>query len=142
MEQDGQHVYYLSPDRQKVSRVVNDLQQPNGIIGTPDGTRLYIADIRARKTHVYSIAADGTLTDKKLFADMGSDGMTMDEEENIYLVGQGVTVFNAQGRQIDRIEVPEKWTANLTFGGKDRKTLFITASDSLYSIQTRVRGVR
>jgi gluconolactonase len=142
MEQDGQHVYYLSPDRQKVSRVVNDLQQPNGIIGTPDGTRLYIADIRARKTYVYNINPDGTLGDKRLFADMGSDGMTMDEEENIYLVGQGVTVFSAQGRQIDRIEVPEKWTANVTFGGKDRKTLFITASDSLYSIQTRVRGAR
>jgi len=142
MEQDGQHVYYLAPDRKGLSRVTNDLQQPNGIIGTPDGKRLYVADARARKIYAYSINPGGTLVDKKLFADMGSDGMTMDEEENIYVVGKGVTVFNVRGEQIDHIEVPESWTANVTFGGKDRSTLFITAMDSLYSIQTRVRGAR
>ncbi len=142
MEQDGQHVYYLTPDRGKLVRVVDDLQQPNGIIGTPDGRRLYIADIRGRKTYVYTINPDGTLGDKKLFADMGSDGMTMDSEENIYLTGKGVTVFNVKGEKIDYIEVPQKWTANVTFGGKDRSTLFITAMDSLYSIRTRVRGAQ
>ena len=142
MEQDGQHVYYLAPDRKKLLRVASDLQQPNGIIGTPDGKRLYVADIRARKTYVYTTNPDGTLGDRKLFADMGSDGMTMDEEENIYLVGKGVTVFNVRGERIDHIEVPESWTANVTFGGKGRSTLFITAMDSLYSIQIRVRGAR
>ncbi len=142
MEQDGQHVYYLTPDHQKVLRVVSDLEQPNGIIGSPDGKRLYIADIRAKKTYVYSVGQDGPLADRRLFADMGSDGMTMDEEENLYLVGKGVTVFNVRGEKIDYIEVPESWTANVTFGGKDWKTLFITASDSLYSIRTRVRGAR
>lgn len=142
IEQDGQHVYYLSPDRKRLIRVTTDLQQPNGIIGTPDGKRLYVADIRARKTYVYSTNPDGTLGDKRLFAEMGSDGMTMDEEENIYVTGKGVTVFNVRGEQIDKIDVPENWTANVTFGGKDRKTLFITAMDSLYSIETRVRGVR
>lgn len=142
MEQDGQHVYYLTPDRGKLVRVVDDLQQPNGIIGTPDGRRLYIADIRGRKTYVYTINPDGTLGDKKLFADMGSDGMTIDSEENIYLTGKGVTVFNVKGEKIDYIEVPQKWTANVTFGGKDRSTLFITAMDSLYSIRTSVRGAQ
>ncbi|MCC7174102.1 MAG: SMP-30/gluconolactonase/LRE family protein [Bryobacterales bacterium] len=142
MEQDGQHVYYLSPDRRTLTRVVSDLQQPNGIIGTPDGARLYIADIKGRKTYVYDIRPDGSLSEKRLFTEMGSDGMTMDEEENIYLTGKGVTVFDARGRQIDHIEVPESWTGNVTFGGKDGRTLFITASDSLYSIRTRVRGAR
>jgi gluconolactonase len=142
IEQDGQHVYYLAPDRKRLVRVVNDLQQPNGLIGTPDGKRLYIADIRARKTYVYSIRPDGALADKRLFAEAGSDGMTIDEKENIYVVGKGVTVFNVRGEQIDRIEVPESWTANITFGGKDRRTLFITAMDSLYSIRTRVRGAK
>jgi gluconolactonase len=140
MEQDGQHVYYVAPKSGKISRVTTDLEQPNGIIGTPDGKRLYIADILARKTYVYNIAPDGTLKEKRLFVAMGSDGMTMDEKENIYITGKGVTVFNMQGQQVDYIEVPERWTANVTFGGKDRKTLFITASDSLYSIRTRVRG--
>lgn len=142
MEQDGQHVYYLAPDRRSVIRVADDLQQPNGLIGTPDGKRLYVADIRGRRTYVYDIGPDGRLTGKRLFTEMGSDGMTMDEKENIYLTGKGVTVFNAQGAQIDQIEVPENWTANVTFGGKDHSTLFITASDSLYAIQTRVRGAR
>jgi gluconolactonase len=140
MEQDGQHVYYLSPDRSDLTRVVSDLQQPNGIIGTPDGKRLYVADIRARKTYVYAINPDATLTGRKLFTEMGSDGMTMDNEENIYLSGKGVTVFNVRGERIDHIDVPKGWTANVTFGGKDKSTLFITALDSLYSIRTRVRA--
>lgn len=142
MEQDGQHVYYLSPDRNRVIRVASDLEQPNGIIGTPDGKRLYVADIRARRTYVYDINPDATLTGKRLFTEMGSDGMTMDNEENIYLTGKGVTVFNVRGEQIDHIDVPERWTANVTFGGKNKDTLFVTAMVSLYSIQTRVKAAQ
>ena len=97
MEQDGQHVYYLSPDHRKLTRVIDDLKQPNGIIGTPDGKRLYIADIGDRKIYSYTIKSDGTLSDKKLFTDMGSDGMTIDDAGNVYLVGKGVTVFNSRG---------------------------------------------
>lgn len=142
MEQDGQHVYYLSPDHKKLIRVIDDLQQPNGIIGTPDGKRLYVADIGAHKTYTYTINADGSLNDKKVFVEMGSDGMTIDDAGDVYLVGKGVTVFNSRGEKIDTIAVQKPWTANITFGGKDRSTLFITASDSLYSIRTRVHGVR
>jgi gluconolactonase len=140
MEQDGQHVYYLAPDHKKLTRVIDDFAQPNGIIGTPDGKELFVVDIRGRKTWVYDIIADATLTNKKLFTEMGSDGMTRDNEGNVYLVGKGVTVFNSSGEQIDHIDVPEGWTANITFGGKDNDTLFITAMDSLYSIKTRVHG--
>jgi gluconolactonase len=142
MEQDGQHVYYLSPDHKKLVRVIGDLEQPNGIIGTPDGRRLYVADIKGNKTYTYRINHDGSLSDKRVFANMGSDGMTIDDEGDVYLVGKGVTVFNARGEQVDKIPVPQPWTANITFGGRDRSTLFITASDSLYSIQTRVHGTR
>lgn len=139
MEQDGQHVYYFSRDK-KLTRVIDDLLQPNGIIGTPDGKRLYIADIKAKKTYVYDIGAGGALSGKRLAADSGSDGLTLDSEGNLYVTGKGVTVFDPDGRQIDHIEVPERWTANVTFGGPKRDTLFITAMDSLYSIRTRVRG--
>lgn len=143
LELDGQHVYYLSPDRKRLIRVATDLQQPNGIIGTPDGKRLYVADIRAQKTFVYQINPDGTLAGKRLFAEAGSDGMTMDDQENIYVTGRGVvTVFNVRGEKIDQIQIPERWVGNVTFGGKNRDILFITASDSLYSIQTRVHGAR
>lgn len=134
-------VYYLAPDNQTPARVVDDLKQPNGIIGTPDGKRLYIADIGAGKTYRYLIERDGTLTDKKLFCELGSDGMTIDDQGNLYLTGKGVTVFNSAGEQIEHIDVPEPWTANVCFGGKDRQLLFITASSAVYGLPMAVHGV-
>jgi gluconolactonase len=139
-EQDVQAVYYLTPDRKQLTRVADDLEQPNGLIGTPDGKTLYVADIRAKKTYAYDIQEDGTLKNKRLFCEMGSDGMTIDNEGNIYVTGKGVTVFDTNGQQIDQIPIPGKWTANVCFGGADRQTLFITASDSLYAVRTRVKG--
>ena len=115
--------------------------KPNGIIGTPDGKTLYVADIGAGKTYRYDIAPDGDLTHKTLVAEQGSDGMTLDNEGNLYLTGDGVVVFDKAGRQIEQIQVPdERWTANVSFGGKDRHTLFITASTGLYAIRMRVKG--
>jgi len=141
MEQDGQCVYYLSPAHKTLTRVVDDLVQPNGIVGTPDGRKLYVADIGAGKTYAYDIEKDGTLSNKKLFCRMGSDGMTIDSEGNVYLTGRGVTVFDRKGNKIEQIGVDEPWTANVCFGGKERKTLFITASKGLYAICMRVKGV-
>ena len=140
-EQDRECVYYLAPDRKKLSRVADDLVQPNGVIGTPDGKTLYVADIRAKKTYAYDVRDDGTLADKRLFCEMGSDGMTIDNEGNVYLTGKGVTVFDPSGKKIEHIPVDARWTANVCFGGKDRHTLFITASKGLYSIRMRVTGV-
>ncbi|MFH1718017.1 MAG: SMP-30/gluconolactonase/LRE family protein [Planctomycetota bacterium] len=142
MQQDGQHVYYLAPDRKTLIRVTEDLVQPNGIIGTPDGTYLYVADIGDRKTYRYRTNADGTLANKKLFCSMGSDGMTIDNEGNIYLTGKGVTVFNPAGEKIEQIPIDAGWTANVCFGGADRHTLFVTAQKSLYALRMRVRGVQ
>ena len=142
MQQDGQHVYYLKPGRKKLIRVTEDLVQPNGIIGTPDGKLLYVADIGDRKTYVYNIETDGTLSGKKLFCSMGSDGMTIDNEGNIYLTGRGVTVYNPAGENIEHIPIDADWTANVTFGGIDRHTLFITAQTSVYGLQMRVKGVK
>jgi gluconolactonase len=139
-EQDGQCVYYLSTDR-KLARAAEGLTQPNGIIGTPDGKRLYVADIRAKKTYSYDIGADGSLSGKKLFCEMGSDGMTIDNEGNVYLTGKGVTVFDPSGKKIQNIPIDAGWTANVCFGGKDRRTLFITAMHGLFAVATRVQGV-
>ena len=141
MPQDGQHVYFLSSDRRRLVRVADDLKKPNGIIGTPDGKTLYVADIGAGKTYRYDIAPDGSLTGKTLVAEHGSDGMTLDSEGNLYLTGNGVLVFDRAGRQIEQIQIPdEQWTANVSFGGKDRQTLFITASTGLYGVRMRVKG--
>ena len=122
--------------------MADDLRQPNGIIGTPDGELLYVADIGADKTYVYDVNADGTLSGKRLFCEQGSDGMTIDHEGNVYLTGRGVTVFDSSGTKIAHIPVPEGWTANVTFGGKDRDLLFVTASKGIYGIKMRVRGAR
>jgi gluconolactonase len=141
MRQDCQCVYYLAPDRKTLTRVIDDLVQPNGIIGTPDGKLLYVADIAAGKTYVYTINPDGSLANKKLFCELGSDGMTIDNEGNVYLTGKGVTIFNAAGEKIEHIDINEGWTANVCFGGKDQDTLFITASKSLYTVKMRTKGV-
>jgi gluconolactonase len=141
MPQDGQHVYFLSSDRRRLVRVAEDLEKPNGIIGTPDGKTLYVADIGAGRTYQYDTAPDGSLTGKTLVAEHGSDGMTLDSEGNLYLTGDGVLVLDREGRLIDHIPVPdERWTSNVSFGGKDRQTLFITASTGLYGVRMRVRG--
>ena len=140
MPQDGQHVYRVAPDRQSLTRVADTLKQPNGIVGTPDGRTLYVADIGDRKTYRFDIQPDGSLANRKLHCELGSDGMTLDAEENLYLTGRGVTVFDKTGKQVDQIPVPEGWTANVCFGGKDRQTLFITASKGFYAIRTRTKG--
>jgi len=138
--QGTQQVYRLSPDGATVTRVTDDLVKPNGIIGTPDGRTLYVADIGAGKTYAYDIQPDGLLAKRRLFCESGSDGMTLDEEGHVYLTGKGVLVFDRNGRHVETIAVPEPWTANVAFGGRDRRTLFITASTGLYAIDLRVRG--
>ncbi len=141
-EQDGQCVYFLSSDKQKLTRVIDDLQQPNGIIGSADGKLLYVTDIKDKKTYVYSIGQNGQLSEKKLFCEMGSDGMTLDDKGNLYLTNAaGVTVFDQNGQQIKNIKIEEPWTANVCFGGSDMKSLFITAKTGLYRIRMNVKGV-
>jgi gluconolactonase len=140
MPQKKQCVYFLGGDHKTVTVVIDDLQRPNGIVGTPDGKTLYVADIGGSKTWSYSINADGSLGKKTLFCNMGSDGMTIDTKGNLYLSGNGVTVFDKTGKKLGNIPVPEKWTANVCFGNKDRKSLFITASTGLYRIKTSVKG--
>ncbi|MBU2945185.1 SMP-30/gluconolactonase/LRE family protein [Zobellia uliginosa] len=142
-EQTARRVYYLSKGSSTPKIVADDnFEQPNGIIGSPDGKTLYVSDNGAKKTYMYTIDSNGNLSNKKLFADMGSDGMTLDNQGNVYLTGDGVTVFNSKGEQIEHIAVPKSWTANVTFGGPDQNILFITAMDSVYTLAMNVHGVR
>lgn len=136
-----QTAYFYSRADNRLVRVIDDMMQPNGIIGTPDGRTLYVADIRARQTYAYDINADGTLGNKRLFCEFGSDGMTIDSEGNVYLTsGRFVQVFDSAGQRIESIEVPEA-PANLVFGGAARDTLFITARTGFYAVKMRVKGV-
>jgi gluconolactonase len=137
----SQDVYYLPMGSTKPIDMISDLKQPNGIVGTPDGKYLYVADIQANKTYKYAIALDGKLTDKQLVFDQGSDGMTLDERGNIYVTGKGVTVYSPSGGKIAHIDIPEPWTANLCFSGKNKDDLFITASKAIYVLHMKVKGV-
>jgi gluconolactonase len=88
LEQDGMHVYYFVPRTKKTIRVVDDLVRPNGIAGTPDGEFLYVVDQGEEKTYRYDVNPDGTLEGKMFFAPVGTDGMTLDEQENVYITHQ------------------------------------------------------
>ena len=140
-EMEGEKVYVLRRGSKTPVPVVDSLQRPNGIVGTADGKYLYVADIKGNKTYRYTIDKDGSLSNAQLFAPVGSDGITLDNKGNVYLTGRGVTVFNKQGQRIKHIPVPEKWTANVAFGGKQRNKLFITASEGVYVLDMKVKGV-
>ena len=141
-EIEKENVYYLSPKNQ-LKLVADDLVKPNGIVGSADGKLLYVADIGDGKTYTYDIGEDGSLSGRRLFVAMGSDGMTLDHKGNLYLTGrEGVSIFNKHGEKIELIPIKEKWTANVCFGGKDQQTLFITAMGALYSIEMKVKGIR
>ena len=143
VEQDGNYVYYVPPDGSPIRRVVDDLPAPNGVLGTADGTRLYIADhgpdTGTDNTYVYDIQRDGSLVNRRMFAPEGSDGMTLDERGNLYLTVNGVEVYSPDGVKIGTIEVPER-PSNVVFGGADRQTLYITARTGFYSLEMAVRG--
>lgn len=137
----NQSVYYF-PKGSKVAFLVDsNFVRPNGIIGSADGKNLFVADIGDKKTYIYDIGKKGKLYNRRLFTDMGSDGMTLDNRGNLYLTGRGgVTVFNPEGKKIEHIAIPAS-TANVCFGGKNKDILFITASKAVYTLKMNVRGI-
>lgn len=133
-------LYYRNKDGKTVK--LETFTQPNGIVGSEKFKKLYVSDIDAGKTYVYDILGEGKLSEKRLFCEMGSDGITLDKHGNLYLTGAGVHIFNRAGKKIYQIPIPEKWTSNVTFGGENNDILFITASKSVYILPTRVRGTK
>jgi len=129
LPQGSMQVYFINSANDSVIRVTNDLVKPNGLIGTPDGKTLYITDPGANTTYRYNIENDGTLSNKSLFVEVGGDGMTIDQQGNVYLTTSGqpqVDVFSPEAKLLKSIKVPEQ-PSNVTFGGENRDQLFITA---------------
>lgn len=138
--QDGEHVYYLWPDRTRITRVINDMVRPNGLVGSADGSTLYVADHGAGQTFAYAINSDGTLSDKRLFVASGSDGMTLDTAGNLYLTTTNqVQVYDPAGNQVAVISTQENPT-NVTFAGTDGLTLFITARTAVYTVRSSAQA--
>ena len=136
-QQPGNYVYYVSADGKTIKPVVTDMRTPNGIIGTPDGKTLYASDYDAGYTNVYTIQPDGTLGDKKKFCDVGSDGMTIDSDGNIYTTKgntrQGLQVWDKNGKMVDQFTVG---CENVCIGGKDGNTLFVCTPSARLGPQT------
>jgi len=100
VEKGSMQVYYISPDHKQLSRVTNDLVKPNGLIGAIDGKSLYIADAGDNKTWLYKILPDGSLSEKSLFCKQGSDGMSLDERNNVYVTGaSSISIYNHKGKK-------------------------------------------
>ncbi len=138
-ELDKESVYYI--DRKgKVSLATDEVTKPNGIIFNPDYSILYIADPGEKKILAFDVTGEGQLSNRREFAPIGSDGMTMDALGNVYCTFEGkVWIWSPEGKEVAQIECPEG-PANVTFGGKDNKTLFITARTGFYAIDLGVRG--
>ncbi len=142
VEQDGYHIYYIPPGGAEIIKATGDLNKPNGIIGSPEGKLVYVTDSPENKTFVYTVNSDGSLSDKRLFADEGYDGMTVDVRGNVYItMRHSVEIYDPTGNKIESISVPDK-PNNVSFGGHDMKTLYITARSSLFSLRMSVRGHR
>lgn len=145
----GGHVYYLAPGSHTLVRVTTQPgwdadTWPNGVVGTPDGKKLYVnkwAGDNLGGTWVFDIKPDGTLSNMKKFIDMGGDGMSMDERGNIYISNSlGVTAFDPKGNRI--FNVPTNGATNNVFAGKNNKLLFITGPvDAVTSLKMNVKGV-
>jgi gluconolactonase len=138
-EKYGGHIFYITPNKKNVIPVANDYKKPNGIIGTKDGKTLYVSDRKTQKTYRYRIGFNGMLTEKQLFAEVGSDGMTLDNKGNLYVTTDAVHIFNFDGKEIADIQIPER-PSNLSFGGKEGNELFITAGTGLYVLEMAVAG--
>jgi gluconolactonase len=125
----------------EVSGQEGDFKKPNGVIGTPDGKFLYVADIDGKMVYRYNIQPDGTLLHKHPFAPVAVDGMTVDEKGNVYLTEADVIIYSPAGQELERIKIPER-PANVCFGGKDFQTLFITARTGFYAVEMSVKGAK
>jgi gluconolactonase len=164
LELEKESVYRLDPSR-KLVRVVTDVERPNGIAVSPDQKTLYVIDNNpsqggARKVYAYALRPDGSVGARRVLHDFGSgrggDGMCLDRDGNTYVtaglnggfspeqdssVNAGVYIFSPEGKSLGFVPVPEDSVTNCTFGGRDLKTLYITAGTGLWRIGLNARGL-
>jgi gluconolactonase len=141
-----QGVYRLDA-KGNMKLLTKDLTQPNGLAFSPDGKRFYVDDSEQRNIRVYDVASDGSLTSGRIFgAEPGAkddgvpDGIKVDKNGNLFVTGpKGIWVWDAKSNHLGTIEMPEQ-PANLTWGDKDYSTLYITATTSVYRLETKTQG--
>jgi len=127
--------------------LTKELKQPNGLAFSPDGKHFYVDDDETRDIHVYDVATDGALSNGRIFGkepggekDGVPDGIKVDKKGNLFVTGpKGIWVWDASGNHLGTIVVTEQ-PANLTWGDKDYRTLYITATTSVYKLRTKTDG--
>lgn len=141
-----QGVYRLDQNG-KVTLLTKELSQPNGLAFSPDGKKFYVDDSEQRNIRVYDFAADGSLKNGRIFGEEPGgkdegvpDGIKVDRKGNLFVTGpKGIWVWNPDGVHLGTIAMPEQ-PANLTWGGADLTSLYITATTSVYRLQTSTHG--
>ncbi len=141
-----QGVYRLDA-KGDVRLLTRDLMQPNGLAFSPDGRHFYVDDSEKRNIRAYDVAADGTLTNGRVFGeepggkgDGVPDGMRVDKNGNLFVTGpKGIWVWDVKGNHLGTIVMPEQ-PANLNWGDQDHRTLYITATTSVYRLEMKTQG--
>jgi gluconolactonase len=145
-----QAVYYINPDG-AVSRLTGDIAAPNGIGLSPDGKRLYVIPSRQAEMLVYDVTGPGKIANGRTLCRLkqppgkdntGGDGMAVDVEGNLYITTNlGVEIFSQAGKHLGLVAFPQQ-PANVTFGGADRKTMYVTARTGLYRVAMPIAGLK
>ncbi|HWA98613.1 MAG TPA: SMP-30/gluconolactonase/LRE family protein [Pirellulales bacterium] len=141
-------VYYVATDG-TVTRLMDDLKAPNGVILSPDEKTLYVIPSLQEEMMAYPVEGPGKLGKGRVFCKLkqpegksgtGGDGLTVDERGNLYITsGLGLQVFDKDGKALGIIALPEQ-PANCTFGGPNGTTIYATARTSLYAVPMSVKG--
>lgn len=149
LPQGVQAVYYIDGSG-KVSRVTDDLPAPNGVGLSPDGKQLYVIPSHQDEMLVYDVSEPGKIDNQRVLcrvkqpagkSETGGDGMAVDVEGNLYITTHlGVQIFSPEGEPRGLVQFPEQ-PANVTFGGEDRKTMYVTARSGLYRVAMPIAGL-
>ena len=145
----GKEAFYYRTPNGVVHRLGDELKAPNGIILSPDGQTLYVVPSLQNEMMAYPVRPNGQIGVGRVFCSLaqpdgtdssGGDGLTIDTQGNLYITSRlGIQVYSPRGDRLGMIEFPEQ-PANVTFGGKDRKTLYVTARTSLYAATMEAQG--
>jgi len=138
---------YRLDEKGALRLLTKDLTQPNGLAFSPDGKQFYVDDSAQKNIRVYDVAAEGSLTNGRIFGEEPGakhegvpDGMKVDKDGNLFVTGpKGIWVWDAKGNHLGTIAMPEQ-PANLTWGENDYRTLYITATTSVYKLETKTTG--
>lgn len=139
---------YMLKGKGEPQMLFDGFETPNGIVLNDDESKIYVNDTSSGDIMVFEVASDGTFESAESFASVGAstdsgaaDGMVVDKEGRLYTTGPGgIFVFSSKGEKIEKIELPDRAT-NMTWGGAENRTLYITTPSAIYRLKMNVEGV-